>query len=113
MSVDERTRRVGLNEAVFRTVNERLEGLNQTFGPVTGRMELVCECADPSCAQMISLTEAEYESVRAEPDLFAVVPGHVAEDVERVVRGREGYDVVRKHPGKASRIAEATDPRTP
>jgi hypothetical protein len=27
--MDERERRIGLNEAVFRQVNERLEGLNE------------------------------------------------------------------------------------
>ena len=45
--IDERERRLGLNEALFREVNERLRGLNEAFGEVTNRMELVCECAGP------------------------------------------------------------------
>ena len=36
--IDERERRFGLNEALFREVNERLRGLNEAFGEVTNRM---------------------------------------------------------------------------
>ena len=54
--IDERERRLGLNEALFREVNERLGGLNEAFGEVTNRMELVCECADPGCAEANHVT---------------------------------------------------------
>jgi hypothetical protein len=109
--VDERARRVGLNEAVFRQVNERLEKLNETFAPVTGRNEVVCECGDVSCAQVLELTESEYEDVRSEPNLFIVAPGHAATDIEHVVREGDGYEIVRKKLGVPTRIAEETDPR--
>jgi hypothetical protein len=61
--MDERERRLGLNEALFREVNERLQGLNEAFGAVTNRIELVCECADPGCAERITLTLKEYEDL--------------------------------------------------
>jgi len=34
------------------------------------------------------------------------------QDVEDVVDNRTGYDVVRKHSGEPTRVAEATDPRS-
>jgi hypothetical protein len=63
--VDARPCRLGVNEALFRTVNERLEELNESFATVTERFEIVCECGDPGCITRISMTKAAYEHVRA------------------------------------------------
>ena len=110
--MDERERRVGLNEAVFREVNERLKDLNRAFTAVTDTMDLVCECADTTCAAHITMPPDEYEAIRAEPTHFAVVVGHVVEgDSERVVAHRGGYDVVEKL-GEAAEVAEQTDPNS-
>ena len=109
---DERTRRIGHNEALARVVNERLEDLNETFSTVTGHFDIVCECGDSECSELIPLTPAEYERLRADATTFAVVAGHDAPDVEDVVEHRARYDVVRKHAGAPQRIAEATEPRT-
>jgi len=107
----EQERRVGLNEAVFREVNERLRDLNQTFTTISDRMDLICECADTSCTEHVSMPPAEYETVRADARRFVVVPGHEAgEDVERVVETHAEYLVVEKR-GDAAREAEETDPR--
>ena len=110
--MDERERRIGLNEAVFREANEALRGLNEMFAAYTEKMELVCECADGACAERITTSPSEYEEIRSDPALFAIAPGHEVAAVEEVVRKREGYDVVRKRAGSARRLAEATDPRS-
>jgi hypothetical protein len=109
--MDERERRIGLNEAVFREANERIEELNQTFATLTQKLVLVCECGDAQCVEKISISPEAYEDLRADAALFAIVPGHEIPDVEQVVAQREGYDVVRKHDGIPRRIAEVTDPR--
>lgn len=109
--MDERTRRIGLNEAVFREVNERIEDLAQTFALDEGPLELICECGDASCVEQITMTTKEYQELRADPHLFAVFPGHDMPDVERVVDRRDVYEIVRKHDGAAARLAEQTDPR--
>ena len=107
----EHERRVGLNEAVFREVNERLRDLNQTFTTLSERMDLICECSDTGCAEHLSMSPAEYEAVRADPRRFIVLPGHEeGPDVERVVEKHEGYNVVEKR-GDAAREAAKTDPR--
>jgi hypothetical protein len=110
--IDERERRLGLNEALFREVNERLRGLNETFGELTNRMELVCECADPGCAERITMTVREYEELRADPEQFVIAPGHAALDIEDVVKRRKGWEIVRKRPGGPAEIARASDPRS-
>ncbi|HET7572203.1 MAG TPA: hypothetical protein VFJ77_05975 [Gaiellaceae bacterium] len=102
-----------MNEALFRDVNERIGQLTQRFGTKHGEtIEVVCECADPSCTAQLEIELQRYEAVRLEPSLFVVFPGHVAEDVEDVVDRGDGYEVVRKHPGLPAEIARETDPRS-
>jgi hypothetical protein len=107
----ERERRIGVNEAVFREANERIQDLNPTFATFTDELVLVCECGDLQCVEKISMTLAHYEELRAESAHFAIVRGHEIPDVEQVIAQREGYDVVRKNDGIPRQIAEATDPR--
>jgi hypothetical protein len=108
--MDERKRRIGLNEAMFREANERIEELNQTFATLTDELVLVCECGYADCTEKISMSPAEYEELRADAAHFAIVHGHEILDVEHVVAVREGYEVVRKDDGVARKIAEVTDP---
>jgi hypothetical protein len=68
------------------------------------------ECADESCTAPIELTLAEYEAVRSHPNQFAVLPGHVYPEVERVVSENERYVVVSKL-GKGGEYATQHDPR--
>jgi hypothetical protein len=105
-----REERIGLNEAVFREVNERIESLAETFDLREEPLDLVCECGDANCVQRISMTRAEYEELRSDPRHFAVHPGHEFPDVETVVAERKGYSVVSKNSGAPERIAEQTDP---
>ena len=109
--MDERQRRIGANEAVFRRVNENLVDLNETFAAVTDRVSLVCECGQVDCTEQIEMSLDEYERLRQDAQLFAIVPGHEAADVEEVVAEHGGYSVVRKRPGPWRRLAEASDPR--
>ena len=111
--MDERERRLGQNEAIFREVNERLRVVNESFGALTERMEIVCECGDPSCAERISVGIDEYEDLRSHPDRFILVPGHAdPSDVEEVVAHDSGWEIVRKRKGAAAALAERTDQRT-
>jgi hypothetical protein len=111
--MDERTRRLGLNEIVFREVNEKIEAVNAAFGALTGTMTVICECGDAACAEQIDLSPQEYARIRADPRWFVVVPGHEIEDIESVVEAHGPYYVIEKLPGGPGELAESADPRTP
>ena len=108
----ERERKIGENEALYRTVNERIDDLNQVFGTLTNTMTVVCECGDGSCAQQIDIAVEDYERIRSEPTHFIIVPGHEISDVEDVVEERATFHVVRKHAGDAADLARELDERS-
>jgi hypothetical protein len=101
--------RIGINEAIFRDLNERLEEVTREFGSAEHELDLVCECGNVDCVARITVPVPKYEEVRGDPHLFVVAPGHEQPEAERVVEQEKGYYVVAKQ-GVAARIAEQTDP---
>lgn len=112
MSDDEQAKRVGLNESIFREVNEQIENLNRSLGAEASAMTVVCECASGDCTERFEIPVSEYEKVRADPRHYIVIPGHELPEFESVVESGDGYDVVRKRDGAAAALAEETDPRS-
>lgn len=110
--MDERAKRIGANEALYRSVNEKIESLNAAFGAITETMSVVCECGDASCAEQIDLSIADYERIRSEPTLFIIRPGHEIPDVEDVVERHDAFHVVKKVEGDAAEVARETDARS-
>jgi hypothetical protein len=110
--MNERTRRVGKNEAVFREINEQVEGLNRNLAGISdNQMHIVCECGDLVCVERLVVPLPKYEEIRSDSALFFIKSGHDKPDVEDVVEEADAYNVVRKHPGEPERVAQATDPR--
>jgi hypothetical protein len=105
--LDDRRRRAGRNQSLFREVNERIEDL----GTASSFSDFVCECMDTTCDQHVALTIEEYEHVRSSPNRFLVVPGHEQPAVEDVVEGNARYVVVRKL-GAGADVAARFDPRS-
>ena len=103
--MDKRAERIGRNEDIFRKVNNRIEGVNEAFGMITGTMSVLCECAEIDCIEQIELTIAEYRELRSDPTHFTVKPGHEVPDVETVVARRSAYYVVAKAAGDPARLA--------
>jgi hypothetical protein len=87
-----REKRLAANEVFFRELNEKLE--RQTDDSDT--LIVVCECADPDCAQRLKLTRHEYEAARSESTLFVVAHGHVDPAIEEVISRNDRYEQVRK-----------------
>jgi hypothetical protein len=110
--MSEHQRRRGLNEAVFREVNERILDVSERFELEPKTLDLICECADSECAERISMSVSDYEQVRADSLQFAIFPGHEDPTVEVVIAHEQTYDLVRKRPGDAAAAAAATDPRS-
>lgn len=101
--------RLGQNEALFRSINERIEAGTWPSTP-SDVVAFRCECAALGCNVLVELTLGDYESVRADARQFILAPGHELQAVERVVRRTETYVVVEKL-GEAGRVADTTDPR--
>jgi len=109
---DERKRRVGLNEAIFRQVNEQIRGLNREAGTEESTMTVVCECGDSECTERLEIRTPEYESVRSDPRLYVIAKGHEILDVESVVAQTDAYDVVEKNEGPPAEVSRELDPRS-
>lgn len=107
-----RGERAARNEALFRRVNERVEEVNKAFDSILEEGVFFCECADIDCMDKIGMTLHEYEALRDVPTHFAVMPGHLLPEEERVVEERAGYVVVEKV-GRAGERAAELDPREP
>lgn len=110
--MDERTRRIAENEALFRDLNEEVGAVAHSFslGGETRAFDFLCECGDPTCAQRVPLTLIKYEELRGSPLRFVVVSGHEIPDVERVVETTPAYSVIEKF-GEATEIVRDRDPR--
>jgi hypothetical protein len=107
---DEQERRVGLNEALFRAVNEQIRSLAGNPDTRDAEITVICECADADCTTQIELRVSEYERIRSDGALYVVDAGHEAREVEIVIEQGDGWEVVRKI-GAAGEVAEETDPR--
>ena len=105
-----REERVAQNEASSREMNEQLE---QAHEDAPGDyFRIICECGNLGCTRVIAISIPEYEAVRSDARLFAVLPDHVMPDVEDVVRGTDRFVVVRKDDGTPAEIVEREDPRS-
>lgn len=106
---EESERRRAENEVTFRAANEKIRDARLELMAGDGPTPFLCECADPSCREVMLVDLAEYEFTRAEPARFLLAAGHAGENAHVVRRG-DGYEIVVKE-GVEREVAEATDPR--
>jgi hypothetical protein len=110
--MDEGRRRRAANEAVFREVNERIEGLQRDFSLTADEpLHVVCECDRLDCSVGLDVPVDVYERTRQDPARFLVAPGHEDGEVEEVLDSGGNYLIVRKRPGEPQEVAAETDPR--
>jgi hypothetical protein len=90
--------RLARNEVLFRAINERIRELAARFEHLgEDELDFICECADETCVERVSLKTSQYDDVRAIPARFVVVPGHEATPlVEHVIFRSSGFVIVRK-----------------
>jgi hypothetical protein len=109
---EERKRRIARNEAVFRNINETLQGVLGGSLPEDELAAYRCECASTRCSELVKLTISEYEQVRSSSLRFVIRPGHEEADTERVAERHQRYAVVEKFSDVAE-IVEDADSRRP
>jgi hypothetical protein len=88
--------RAARNQALFRSLNEKIEEVSESFRLVIEDADYVCECADDGCLERIKMTPEQYRAVRRVPTHFFVRRRHVFPEFERVVDERDGYLIVEK-----------------
>ena len=110
--MNDRKRRIGENEAIFRSVNEQVQGLTATLSTATDTMRIVCECGTRSCTDQFAIRPEDYGRVRDDATLFLIRPGHDLPESETVVDKTDHYWIVRKDPGGPAELARATDLRS-
>ena len=111
MDLKHSKQRAAENQSMYRSINERIRELNEVFDEIAStRSEWICECADPGCMTHVEATLYEYEGIRANGRTFLVVPGHVINEVERVVDTNARFTIVEKL-DNGGEVAEALDPR--
>ena len=112
--------RKALNEGLFRKANETLErrageilGLGDDGNPRDdgSPIPFLCECPDISCNEVVLLTLAEYEQIRATPEGGLARPGHEDLAIERVVASNARYVTTEKF-GRAGEVHAEGDPRS-
>jgi hypothetical protein len=100
-----RERRIALNEAFSRDLNERKAEWIEGGQVVAG---FRCECWQVDCGVRIQLSGREWQEVRSRPERFAIAPGHTAIEVEpgveEVVKKYEHFWIVEKR-GEAGDVA--------
>jgi hypothetical protein len=99
-------RQAALYQALRREVNERKRELAGNE-PV----EFTCECSDPACHEVVSLTGEEYEYIRSVPNRLVVRIGHVDETSERVLMEEPGRFQVLEKFGPGEDVVAHLDPR--
>ena len=106
LELDVRRERAAKNQSLFREVNERIGELS----PVAMFTTFICECANVTCDEAVSLTHEEYERIRSSSNSFFVVSGHEIREIEQVTDSTDRYLVVAKL-GAGGEVAEGLDPR--
>jgi hypothetical protein len=107
-----------MNEAEMARTESAFREWNEAIAETAARLDadevdFVCECADPNCANRLTVALDTYESVRAEPTHFLVAPGHDESPIEHVVEHRRGYAIVEKVGATVTRIVRSLNPRRP
>ena len=97
-----REERIARNEDWCRSLNQRHAQVIGGLDPMAG---FRCECWREDCTARIPLRREEWTMVRAQPNRFAVAPGHVAEKFEAVIKELPDFWMVEKF-GEAGELAE-------
>jgi hypothetical protein len=104
-------REEAINETRSRQTNEWIEAANDRFDADNEMNEYRCECSELLCADVVSLTRAEYEAVRADGLRFFVASNHENPELDRLIVEHGRYSIVAKMPGEPAQIALSSDPR--
>ena len=99
------------HRTLVRDCNEQINATSDRADQPDGTHRFHCECDDRACLETVSLTESEYESVRASPTRFLIMADHENPQIEHLVAENARFAIVETLPGASSRIALRSNPR--
>jgi len=80
--------------ALIREVNERIRGLNASFGVVDGKYAVICECETSDCVERFDVPAQLHAEVCNRENCFLVLPGHEHSVNDHVIDRSESYVLV-------------------
>lgn len=82
------------NQALCRSVNDRIAELEAKFGEHgdAGLLSFICECPEIGCRAFVRAPLEVYDRIRDDPALYLVLKGH--EDGEAIVADLGAYLIV-------------------
>jgi hypothetical protein len=99
--------RVAQNNLRFRRANEAIDARAIEYELTESLLPFLCECANERCTELVRLSAAEYDRVRADQRRFLVTPGHESADAQAaVVVDRQERYVVLEKVGRAGELVE-------
>jgi hypothetical protein len=61
-------------QSLFREVNGRINDVRAQRGSVDMPQDVICECAQPTCSERITITALEYRGLRSRSTWFVIAP---------------------------------------
>ena len=97
------------NEMIFRRINEKVgsdldlldkmhteDGNTHLLHDDLILLQFKCECSDENCAVRIPLKLSTYREIHQDRNAFIVKVDHQVDDIEKVIKKEDGYNVVQK-----------------
>jgi hypothetical protein len=89
------TTRIATHVQLLRAMNERTRRTMLRFrGAAVESYVLMCECALPTCNEMVHVSATAYEHVRSDRSWYMVRPKHIYPDLETVVERHDEHWIV-------------------
>lgn len=80
---------------LFREVNERIMEIGEPW--LEGEaLDLLCECGEMTCTEVISVTRTDYWTARAHPERFLLASAHDGDTGIPVFEGGNGYFITER-----------------
>ncbi|RYX78940.1 hypothetical protein EON76_04495 [bacterium] len=114
-------RRMAENQVVFRKMNEQAKTFVDELARIADEdermkdmrhddktLQFYCECSDEDCRLRIAIQPSVYNKIHAQPDHFAILPGHNLPAIESVVEQHDSFIVVKKFSIPSQDVTELT-----
>jgi len=84
--------------------SQRVHEVNAQRASLDFPQEVICECGQPACSEVIAMNAVEYRGLRSHSTWFVIAPRdeHFFPEVERIVAEDGHYWVVEKFDGRTS-----------